>query len=63
MWDIPRDPIGCIRSAAMSYVVPAASTDVKTLIYMGIRAVLGCSTGGSRLRNSYKNLFIYIGTL
>eukprot|EP00965_Chrysotila_dentata_P227355 6195964-Pleurochrysis_carterae.AAC.1 len=25
MWDIPRDPIGCIQSAAMLYVVPVAT--------------------------------------
>eukprot|EP00965_Chrysotila_dentata_P002188 72004-Pleurochrysis_carterae.AAC.1 len=51
MWDIPRDPIGFIRSAAMFYVVPVA-TNVKTMIYMGLRAILGCSTGNSCLCNS-----------
>eukprot|EP00965_Chrysotila_dentata_P245955 6206871-Pleurochrysis_carterae.AAC.2 len=47
MWDIPHDPIGCIRLAAMFYVVPIA-TDVETIVYMGLRAILGCSTGSSR---------------
>eukprot|EP00965_Chrysotila_dentata_P066732 2209468-Pleurochrysis_carterae.AAC.2 len=42
MWDIPRDPIGCIRSAAMLYVVPVA-TIVKAVVYMGLRATLRCS--------------------
>eukprot|EP00965_Chrysotila_dentata_P202309 6181060-Pleurochrysis_carterae.AAC.1 len=44
MRDIPCGPIGCIRSAAMFYVVPLA-TNVKTMMYMGLRAILGCSTG------------------
>eukprot|EP00965_Chrysotila_dentata_P077132 2546547-Pleurochrysis_carterae.AAC.1 len=30
MWVIPRNPTGCIRSAAMFYVVPVA-TNVKTI--------------------------------
>eukprot|EP00965_Chrysotila_dentata_P255432 6212222-Pleurochrysis_carterae.AAC.1 len=51
MWDIPRDPIGCIRSAAMFHVVPVA-TNVKTIVCMGFRAILGCSTGSGRLCNS-----------
>eukprot|EP00965_Chrysotila_dentata_P194060 6176126-Pleurochrysis_carterae.AAC.1 len=48
---IPRDPIGCVQSAAMFYVVPDA-TNVKTMIYMGLHAILGCSTGSSRLCNT-----------
>eukprot|EP00965_Chrysotila_dentata_P059177 1963881-Pleurochrysis_carterae.AAC.1 len=48
MWDNPCDPIECIRSAAMFYMVPIA-TIVKTIIYMGLRAILGCSTGSTRL--------------
>eukprot|EP00965_Chrysotila_dentata_P084231 2781448-Pleurochrysis_carterae.AAC.1 len=60
MWDIPRDPIGCIRSAAKLHVVPVA-TIVKTIVEMGLRAILGCSTGNSRLCNSEWNLFLYIG--
>eukprot|EP00965_Chrysotila_dentata_P107277 3544024-Pleurochrysis_carterae.AAC.7 len=51
MWNIPRDPIGCFRSTAMFYVVPVA-TIVKTMIYMGLRAILGCSTRCSGLCNS-----------
>eukprot|EP00965_Chrysotila_dentata_P211264 6186374-Pleurochrysis_carterae.AAC.4 len=48
MWDIPRDSFECSRSAAMLYVV-AVATNVKTIVYMGLRAFLGCSTGSSRL--------------
>eukprot|EP00965_Chrysotila_dentata_P007790 254334-Pleurochrysis_carterae.AAC.1 len=54
MWDVPRDPIGCIRSAAMFYVVPVAAI-VKTIVYMGVRAILGCIIGSSRLCNSKWN--------
>eukprot|EP00965_Chrysotila_dentata_P259590 6213608-Pleurochrysis_carterae.AAC.10 len=39
---------------AMFYVVPVA-TNSKTVVYMGLRAILGCSTGSSRLCNSYRN--------
>eukprot|EP00965_Chrysotila_dentata_P098711 3263835-Pleurochrysis_carterae.AAC.2 len=61
MWNIPRDPIGCIRSTAMVYVVPLA-TDVKTMTYMGLRAISGSSAGSSRLGNSVQqHLFMYIG--
>eukprot|EP00965_Chrysotila_dentata_P257451 6212890-Pleurochrysis_carterae.AAC.1 len=41
MWDIPRDPIGYIRSAAMFYVVPVA-TIMETMFNMGLRAISGC---------------------
>eukprot|EP00965_Chrysotila_dentata_P258227 6213149-Pleurochrysis_carterae.AAC.1 len=47
----PHDPIGCIRSAATFYVVPMA-TNVKTMIYMLLRARTGCCTGSSCLCNS-----------
>eukprot|EP00965_Chrysotila_dentata_P226324 6195327-Pleurochrysis_carterae.AAC.2 len=54
MWDIPRDPhpIG-------SYVLRGAPVAriVKTIVYMGLRATLRCSTG-SRLCNSEWKLFI-----
>eukprot|EP00965_Chrysotila_dentata_P029660 986068-Pleurochrysis_carterae.AAC.7 len=40
-----------IRSAALFYVVPVA-TNVKTIIHMGLRAVLGCSTASSRRYDS-----------
>eukprot|EP00965_Chrysotila_dentata_P143596 4744647-Pleurochrysis_carterae.AAC.2 len=33
----PRDPIGCIRLAAMFYVVPVP-TIMETMFYMGLRA-------------------------
>eukprot|EP00965_Chrysotila_dentata_P238765 6202706-Pleurochrysis_carterae.AAC.2 len=62
MRDIPRDPIGCIRSAAMFSVVLVA-TIVKTIAYMVLRAILRCSTGSSRLCNSGWNLFMYSGIL
>eukprot|EP00965_Chrysotila_dentata_P025550 849688-Pleurochrysis_carterae.AAC.1 len=32
------------------YVVPVATT-VKTIVYMGLRAILRCSAGSSRLCN------------
>eukprot|EP00965_Chrysotila_dentata_P194059 6176124-Pleurochrysis_carterae.AAC.1 len=51
----PRDPIGCIRSATMFYVMPVA-TNVKTMIYMGLCATLGCSSGSSRLCKSWGHL-------
>eukprot|EP00965_Chrysotila_dentata_P049357 1635657-Pleurochrysis_carterae.AAC.1 len=35
--------IGCIRSAAIFYVV-TVSTSVKTIVYMGLRAILGVSS-------------------
>eukprot|EP00965_Chrysotila_dentata_P192905 6175436-Pleurochrysis_carterae.AAC.3 len=35
----PQDPIECIRSAAVFYVVPIV-TDVKTMINLGLRAIL-----------------------
>eukprot|EP00965_Chrysotila_dentata_P087839 2900025-Pleurochrysis_carterae.AAC.1 len=38
MWDIPRDPIGCILLAAMFYVVPVA-TIMETTFCMGLRAI------------------------
>eukprot|EP00965_Chrysotila_dentata_P152575 5042141-Pleurochrysis_carterae.AAC.1 len=60
MWDIPRDPIGCIPLAANFCVVPVA-TNVNTIAYMELRAILGCSTGSSYLCNSLWNLFMYIG--
>eukprot|EP00965_Chrysotila_dentata_P093407 3085704-Pleurochrysis_carterae.AAC.1 len=41
IWNIPHDPIGCIRSAAMFYVVPVA-TIMKTMFNMGLRATSGC---------------------
>eukprot|EP00965_Chrysotila_dentata_P260555 6213947-Pleurochrysis_carterae.AAC.4 len=44
--NIPRDPIGCIRSAAIFYV-PVA-TNVKTIVYMGLRATLGWWSAGER---------------
>eukprot|EP00965_Chrysotila_dentata_P174423 5757821-Pleurochrysis_carterae.AAC.2 len=47
----PREAIACIRSAAMFYKVPIA-TNVKTMIYMGLSAILGYNTGSSRLCNS-----------
>eukprot|EP00965_Chrysotila_dentata_P117821 3893548-Pleurochrysis_carterae.AAC.1 len=34
----------------MFYVVPAA-TIMKTIVYVGLRSILGCSTGSSRLCN------------
>eukprot|EP00965_Chrysotila_dentata_P177995 5879801-Pleurochrysis_carterae.AAC.1 len=37
----------------MFYVVPVA-TKVKTMIYMGLRAILGCSAASSRLYNSWR---------
>eukprot|EP00965_Chrysotila_dentata_P170330 5622196-Pleurochrysis_carterae.AAC.2 len=38
-----RDPIGCIRSAAMFYVVLVAM-DVKTIVYVGFRTIsVGCN--------------------
>eukprot|EP00965_Chrysotila_dentata_P011808 387442-Pleurochrysis_carterae.AAC.1 len=42
----------------MFYVVPVA-TNVKTIVLMGLLAILGCNTGSSRLCN----LFMYIGIL
>eukprot|EP00965_Chrysotila_dentata_P237053 6201658-Pleurochrysis_carterae.AAC.1 len=36
----PRDTIGCIRSAAVLHVVPVAANG-NTMIYMGLRAILG----------------------
>eukprot|EP00965_Chrysotila_dentata_P124379 4111580-Pleurochrysis_carterae.AAC.1 len=48
-WDILRDPIGCMRSAAMFYVMPVA-TMMETMLYMGLRAILRLSsTEDSRL--------------
>eukprot|EP00965_Chrysotila_dentata_P135772 4488317-Pleurochrysis_carterae.AAC.1 len=47
MWDIPHDPTGCIRLAAMFYVVPIA-TDAEAIVHMGLHAILGCSTGSNR---------------
>eukprot|EP00965_Chrysotila_dentata_P261939 6214415-Pleurochrysis_carterae.AAC.3 len=41
IWDIPHDPVGCIRSAAMFYVVPVA-TIMETMFYMGLRATSEC---------------------
>eukprot|EP00965_Chrysotila_dentata_P202725 6181271-Pleurochrysis_carterae.AAC.2 len=41
IWDIPNDPIGCIRSAAMFYLVPVA-TIMETMFYMGLRAISEC---------------------
>eukprot|EP00965_Chrysotila_dentata_P083732 2763067-Pleurochrysis_carterae.AAC.1 len=50
----PRpDDIGCIRSAAMFYEVPVA-TSVKTIANIGLRAILGCSTGSSCICNSHR---------
>eukprot|EP00965_Chrysotila_dentata_P225615 6194876-Pleurochrysis_carterae.AAC.1 len=46
----------------MFYAVPVA-TIVKNMVYMGLRAILGCSTGSSRLCNSKWNLFMYIDIL
>eukprot|EP00965_Chrysotila_dentata_P042999 1427815-Pleurochrysis_carterae.AAC.2 len=45
------DQIGCIRLAAMFYVMPVAM-DVETVFHIKLRAVLGCSTGSIRLSNS-----------
>eukprot|EP00965_Chrysotila_dentata_P195334 6176927-Pleurochrysis_carterae.AAC.1 len=41
IWDILHDPIGCIRSAAILYVVPVA-TIMETMFNMGLRAISGC---------------------
>eukprot|EP00965_Chrysotila_dentata_P147998 4885220-Pleurochrysis_carterae.AAC.1 len=38
---IPHDPIGCIRSAVFLYEVPVA-TIMKTVFYIGLRAISGC---------------------
>eukprot|EP00965_Chrysotila_dentata_P231872 6198614-Pleurochrysis_carterae.AAC.1 len=43
MWDIPRDPIGRIRSVAMLYVVPVA-TVMETMSDIGLCAISGCTT-------------------
>eukprot|EP00965_Chrysotila_dentata_P059790 1983533-Pleurochrysis_carterae.AAC.1 len=50
--DIPRDQIGCIRSAAMFHAMPVA-TNVKTVIYRGLRVIIiGCGTGSKRFCKS-----------
>eukprot|EP00965_Chrysotila_dentata_P250092 6209248-Pleurochrysis_carterae.AAC.2 len=49
-WDMPHDPIGCIRSAAMFNVVPIATT-TETMIHIGLRAILRSSIASSRLCN------------
>eukprot|EP00965_Chrysotila_dentata_P126465 4180925-Pleurochrysis_carterae.AAC.1 len=60
MGDIPCDPsLVCIQSEAMFYVVPVA-TNVKTMIYMGLRVTSGCRTASSRFCNSVQILFIYM---
>eukprot|EP00965_Chrysotila_dentata_P086608 2859653-Pleurochrysis_carterae.AAC.1 len=51
MWEIISDPIGCIQSVAMFYVVPVASIR-KTIVYLRLRAILGRSAGSSRICNS-----------
>eukprot|EP00965_Chrysotila_dentata_P014293 473756-Pleurochrysis_carterae.AAC.1 len=59
MWNIPRDPIGCIRSGAVMFYLAPVTTNVKTMMYTGLRTILACSTGSGRLCNSVKNSFIY----
>eukprot|EP00965_Chrysotila_dentata_P170506 5628780-Pleurochrysis_carterae.AAC.1 len=39
IWDIAHDPIGCIRSTAMFYMVPVP-TIMEAIINMGLRAIL-----------------------
>eukprot|EP00965_Chrysotila_dentata_P034415 1145600-Pleurochrysis_carterae.AAC.5 len=44
MRDIPRDPIGCIRSATMLYVMSVA-TNMKTMLCMGLCDTILCKCG------------------